>query len=83
MKELEQHPNGFDRYLNALMRLLRVHYTDVSVNRGRNYMTFFYSDAEGSHQICVYNGYMKKCFNGQSIPMEIGFLLVKGGESQD
>jgi hypothetical protein len=80
MKELNQYPNGFDKYLNALMRLLRVDYKDVSVNRGKEAVTFFYSDTEGDHQVSIYNGYMQKCFDGTVIPREIEYLLIEGGE---
>jgi len=78
MKELEKYPNGFDNYLNTLMKLIRVDYTDVSVNRGKHAVTFFYSDTEGDHQISMYNGYIQKCFDGSAIPMEIEFLLMQG-----
>jgi len=80
MNNLEQYPNGFDKYLNALMILLRVHYKDVSVNRGKETVTFFYSDTEGDHQVSIYNGYMQKCFDGTVIPREIEYLLIEGGE---
>jgi hypothetical protein len=83
MKELNQYPNGFDKYLNALMKLLRVDYKDVSVNRGKDAVTFFYSDTEGDHQTSIYNGYMQKCFDAQSIPREIEYLLIEGDEIQE
>lgn len=78
MNNLEKYPNGFDSYLNTLMKLLRVEYRDVSVNRGKHAVTFFYSDTEGDHQISMYNGYIQKCFDGSDVPREIGFLLIQG-----
>lgn len=83
MNNLEQYPNGFDKYLNTLMKLLRVDYKDVSVNRGKETVTFFYSDTEGDHQFSIYNGYIQKCFDSQSIPREIEYLLIEGDEPQD
>lgn len=80
MNSLNKYPNGFDKYLNALMILLRVHYKDVSVNRGKDAVTFFYSDTEGDHQVSIYNGYMQKCFDAQSIPRGIEYLLIEGDE---
>jgi hypothetical protein len=83
MNNLEKYPNGFDKYLNALMKLLRVDYKDVSVNRGKEAVTFFYSDTEGDHQTSIYNGYMQKCFDAQSIPREIEYLLIEGDDIQE
>jgi hypothetical protein len=65
------------------MKLLRVDYKDVSVNRGKEAVTFFYSDTEGDHQTSIYNGYMQKCFDAQSIPREIEYLLIEGDDIQE
>jgi hypothetical protein len=83
MNSLNKYPNGFDKYLNALMKLLRVDFKNVSVNRGREAVTFFYSDTEGDHQMSIYNGYMQKCFEGSVMPREIEYLLIEGDETKE
>ena len=83
MKELEKHPSGFDTYLNALMMVLRKKYKDLSVNRGRNTITFFYSDTEGDHQFTMDKDEVIKCYNESEYPKEIHFLLEQADRTED
>lgn len=83
MKELETSPHPFDSYLQALMLALSMRYTNLSVNRGRKTITFFYSSPEGDHQFTMDKDEVLKCYTDSEYPKEIVFLLERADKTED
>jgi hypothetical protein len=79
----KEYISGLDKYLSATAELLKTKYENVSMNRGKNSVTFFYSNAEGDHQFSLDKSDVIKYFLDNETPKEIHFLLEVGDKSLD
>lgn len=78
MKDLPEFPTELDIYLNSLLDLLKTKYYNVSVNRGRANVTFYYYQRltdRGYKSITIPNTELLTYFEQKQTPPQIKELL--------